>query len=158
MLKWLKRKGLRLYARIVREKKPSEFVARGWAIGMFVGCAVPFGFQLVLSIPLSIWLKGSRIGAVVGTLITNPVTIFFIYPAQCWVADHLLLDGNLSYSRLSDIEWDFETVVALGAETFEAFIIGGVLLALVMTPLTYWAVLKLVRRYRAKHSVKGGRK
>lgn len=156
MLNWLKRKGLRLYARIVRERKPPEFIARGWAIGMFIGCSVPFGFQLVLSVPLSIWFKGSRIGAVVGTFITNPLTIFVIYPAQCWLADHLLLGGNLSYSRLTQIEWDFETVVALGTETFEAFILGGLLLAAVTTPVTYWAVLKIVRRYRVRRTGLGG--
>lgn len=158
MLNWLKRKGLRLYIRIVREKKPPEFIARGWAVGMFIGCAVPFGFQLVISVPLAIWLKGSRVGAVLGTLITNPFTIFIIYPFQSWVADQLLLGGNLSYSRLAQTEWDFETVMALGAETFEAFILGGVMLALVMTPLTYLTVLKIVRRYRAHALKRGGRR
>lgn len=157
MLQWLKKKGLRLYARIVREKQPPEFIARGWAIGMFIGCAVPFGFQLVLSVPLSIWLKGSRIGAVVGTFITNPFTILFIYPAQCWVADHLLMGGNLSYSRLAGVEWDFNSVMALGAETFGAFILGGLLFAAVMTPITYIAVLQIVRGYRARRARSGGR-
>ena len=66
---WLKWKGLRLYARMVRERKPPEFIARGWALGIFVGCAVPFGFQLVVSVPLSFFLKCSKVGAVVGTLI-----------------------------------------------------------------------------------------
>ena len=148
MLKWLKRKALALYTRIVREKKPPEFVARGWALGMFIGCAVPFGLQLVISVPLAFCIKASRVGATIGTFITNPFTIFVIYPVQCWVADRLLLDGNLSYDRLSGVEWNFESIAALGSETLEAFFLGGLLFAVVLTPITYFTVLQLVKGYR----------
>ena len=150
VLKWLKKKALVLYVHMVREKKPPEFIARGWAIGMFIGCSVPFGFQLVVSVPLSFLLKGSRIGATLGTFITNPFTIFIIYPIQCCVADRLFFGGNLSYDRLAGMEWTFESVKALGTEAFWAFLIGGLLFALVMTPLTYFMVLRLVRRYRER--------
>ncbi len=150
MLRWFKKKFLLLYVRIVREKRPSEFIARGWAIGMFIGCAIPFGFQLIIAVPLSFLLKGSRIGATVGTFITNPFTIFIIYPAQSWVADRLFLGGNLSYDRLTGMEWTYESVKALGAEALGAFLLGGLLLALIMTPLTYFMVLRLVRRHRER--------
>ena len=148
MFKWLKKKALSLYASVVREKKPPEFIARGWAIGMFIGCSVPFGFQLVISVPLSFWLKGSRIGATVGTFITNPLTIFFIYPVQCWVADRLFLSGGLSYSNLAGTEWSLEAVAALGSETLKAFFLGGLLFAVILSPITYFTVLHLVRGYR----------
>ena len=148
MWQWFKSKCSALYSRIVREKKPPEFIARGWAIGMFIGCSVPFGFQLVLSVPLSFWLKGSRIGATVGTFITNPLTIFFIYPVQCWVADRLFLSGGLSYNQLASTEWNFEAVAALGTETLKAFFLGGLLFAIILTPITYFTVLQLVKGYR----------
>ena len=148
MWQWLKIKSEALYSRMVREKKPPEFIARGWAIGMFIGCSVPFGFQLVLSVPLAFLLKGSRIGATIGTFITNPLTIFFIYPLQCWVADRLFLSGGLSYSRLVETEWTFDAVKALGSETLKAFFIGGLLFAVVLTPITYFTVQQLVKGYR----------
>ena len=150
MWEWIKRKGSYLYARIVREKKSPEFIARGWAIGMFIGCSVPFGFKLFLSVPLSFWLRGSRVGATIGTFITNPLTIFFIYPMQCWVADRLFLAGGLSYSRLVGTEWNFEAVAALGSEALKAFFLGGLLFAVVLTPITYFTVLQLVKGYRRK--------
>ena len=148
MFKWLRKKALSLYASVVLEKKPPDFIARGWAVGMFVGCAVPFGFQLVISVPLAFCLKGSRIGATVGTFITNPFTIFFIYPVQCWVADRLFLAGGLSYSKLAGTEWSFEAVAELGSETLRAFFLGGILFAVILTPITYFTVLHLVRGYR----------
>ena len=59
----VRRKALRLYLRIVHEKATPEYIARGWAIGMFYGCLIPFGLQLALSIPTAFLLKGSKVGA-----------------------------------------------------------------------------------------------
>ncbi len=160
---WIRRKGVWLYGRIVREKASEEYIARGWAIGMFYGCLIPFGLQLICSIPTSFLLKGSKVGATLGTLITNHVTIFFIYPAQCF-AGGKLLGNSFTFaevkSAFADVlkNQDFETLFHLGGDLVAAFFIGGALLALVMTPLTYFFVLNLVRTYRARKARKSAAK
>lgn len=152
---FLKQKYLRICAKMVREKVPPEYVARGWAIGMFYGCLIPFGLQLILSVPTALLLKGSKVGAVLGTLITNHFTIFVIYPAQCWLGNHLI-GGSLSYSAassaLADVvkEQSFESLFRIGGELVASFFIGGAILTAVMTPITYYSVLALVRRRRAR--------
>ena len=138
-----------LCARMAAEKGSPEYVARGWALGMFIGCSVPFGLQLLISVPLAFTLKAGKIGAVAGTFITNPVTIFFLYPAQTWAADKLL-GGNLSYDKLEGLEWSWRTITALGADVFAAFFLGGFILAMILSPATYFAVRALVRRRRAR--------
>ena len=151
--RYLYRKWLMLYSKIVREKASPEYIARGWAIGMFFGCFIPFGLQLVCSIPTAFLLKGSKIGATLGTLITNHFTIFIIYPAQCWVGSHLL-GGTLSYhaieTAMADVlkEQSYEALMKIGGELVAAFFLGGALLSVIMTPLTYWFVKNLVIRYR----------
>lgn len=153
--KYLKRKYLSLYAKMVREKASPEFIARGWAIGMFYGCAIPFGFQLVLSIPTAFLLKGSKIGSVVGTLITNHFTIFLIYPVQCYVGNKLI-GGHLSWAEVKDAmsalvnEQSYSKLFSLGGDLAASFFVGGGLLAAVMTPLTYYGVKALVIRRRRK--------
>ena len=147
-------KSLKAYCRELREKVvhdplPPEDVAAGWALGMFVGCAIPFGLQLVVSVPLALMMRVSKVGATVGTRITNPVTIFFIYPAQTWLVNRLLFDGSLSFSRLVEVEWTWESVRKLGAEAMASFFLGGFFLAIVLTPITYCVVKRLVIRYRA---------
>ena len=67
------------YMKAVRDKGTPEYIARGWAIGMFVGFAIPFGLQLAISIPLSFLMKGSKLGSILGTFTTNHFTIFIIY-------------------------------------------------------------------------------
>jgi len=161
-IKW---KWKRFVARMARDKAPPEFVARGWAIGMFYGCVIPFGFQLMLSIPTAMLLKGSKVGATLGTLITNHFTIFLIYPAQCWAGNLVLkacgvpvtpvreivarLDVTGAQSMLSSEFW--QGLVALGGNILVPFFIGGFLLAALCVPPTYWGVLAFVRRRRLRH-------
>ena len=150
-----KRYLIRLYARIVREKASPEYIARGWAIGMFYGCLIPFGFQLLCSIPTAFLLKGSKIGASVGTLITNHFSVFIIYPAQCYVG-LLLMGKTRSIAELKEIMTgvihasSYEALWGIGTELVAAFFIGGGILTAIMTPITYFFVKSLVVKYRAK--------
>lgn len=139
-----------LREKIVKEPLSPNRVAAGWALGMFVGCSIPFGLQLIISVPLAIMMRVSKIGATVGTLITNPVTIFFIYPAQTYVMNLILFDGSLSFDRLMGLEWTWETVRKLGTEAMASFFIGGFVLAIILTPITYFIVKSIVVRHRAK--------
>ena len=126
----LKRKCLFLYMKIVREKASPEYIARGWAIGMFFGCLIPFGFQLICSLPAAFLLKGSKIGATFGTL------------------------SDLTYpgvkEALRDVlhRQDMDSLLGIGWDLIEAFFIGGLLLTVLMTPLTYYGVKFAVVRYR----------
>ncbi len=152
---WCKRKYVYFYSKILKEKASPEYIARGWAIGMFCGCLIPFGLQLVVSIPASFLLKGSKIGATLGTLLTNHFTIFIIYPVQCYVGSKLM-GGDLSYAKVNEVmqdvlkHQDYATLFGLGWTLTASFFIGGAILTAVMTPLTYWGILKLVRRHRAR--------
>jgi len=160
--RYLRRKTVWLYAKIVREKASPEYIARGWAIGMFFGCLSPFGAQLIFSIPTALLLKGSKIGATLGTLLTNHFTIFIIYPAQCFVGNWLLR-GDLSYAKIrqemhaminiAETEGmiaGFRKLLVLGWEFAAPFFVGGALLTAIMTPLTYCFVKRLVVRYRSR--------
>ena len=158
-MSWISRQWQRLREKIVREQATPDFIARGWAIGMFYGCAIPFGFQLILSIPTAIVLKGSKIGATVGTFVTNHFSIFIIYPVQCWLGNRLL-GGDLSYGAISHAlrdlvkEQSWDALARIGGELVAAFLVGGLLFAAVFTPLTYLGVRALVRRHRARKAAR----
>ena len=151
----LKRWWIRLYAKMVLEKASPEYIARGWAIGMFYGCLIPFGFQLICSIPTSFLLKGSKVGATLGTLITNHFSIFIIYPLQCYVGNKII-GGNLSYidvkQALADLlkNQDYSTLFSMGIDLIVSFCVGGALFTAVMTPLTYFVVKALVTARRKR--------
>ena len=133
-----------LKSKMVRERMSPNRVAAGWAIGMFVGCAIPFGLQLIVSIPLAIATGTSKVGATVATFVTNPVTIFFIYPAQTWVVYRILFGADPELPS----EWTFESVKSLAGGTIASFFIGGVALGLVLSPVMFFTARKTIVRYR----------
>ena len=151
----IKRWWVRLYSKMVSEKATPQYIARGWAIGMFYGCLIPFGFQLILSIPSSFLLKGSKIGATFGTLLTNHFTIFIIYPLQCLVGNHVI-GGNLSYDAVNEAMQNvlklqnYSALLELGRDLLISFFVGGALLTLIMTPITYFLVLNMVKTHRRR--------
>ena len=135
-------------------------VAAGWAWGMFVGCTVPFGLQLLVSIPVAAAAKISKIGAAAATFVTNPVTIVFIYPAQCWVGSRLIgaplgweyLSGEV-LERLRRASFfsreGLDAIMELGGRVVGGFLAGGLLLAAMLVPPTYFAVLRAARARQA---------
>ena len=152
-LKTFKRMLRYYYLRAVREKGTPEYIARGWAIGMFVGFVMPFGLQLIVSIQLAFLMKGSKLGATIGTMTTNHFTIWLIYPFQCWLGG-LLIGHNRSFEEVSrqlDLvirNQDYETLFGLGKSLIVAFFVGGFLLAAVSTPICYILSKKIVIGYR----------
>ena len=87
-----------------------------------------------------------------------------IYPAQCWVGNKVLelfgrdvmsvekIVADLKHvGGLSMFSGEFwSSLGQLGSGVMASFFIGGALLALVCTPLTYWGVLRSVQRRRAR--------
>ena len=140
----------RLRRHIVKEKLPPEDIAAGWALGMFIGCSIPFGLQLIIAIPLAMMMRVSKLGATLGTFITNPATIFIIYPAQTFIVNKLLFGGSLTFSRLMETEWSWQAVRKLGAQVMASFFLGGILFAIIMTPLTYFFIKRIVVRHRER--------
>lgn len=146
-------------AKMVSEKASPQFVARGWAIGMFCGCVIPFGVQIAIAIPLAWILRGSKIGATLGTFISNHLTIFVLYPVQCYLGSLILL-RPLAYATIHNkmqriIElrsWD--ALFSLGSELCAAFLVGGLLFAAILTPITYIGVRNFIIHYRAHIAAK----
>jgi len=153
---YIKEKFKLLYNKMVGEEASSSYIARGWAIGMFFGCSIPFGVQLMLSIPCAFILKGSKIGATIGTFITNHFSIFIIYPLQTY-GGAKLIGLPLSYDDIKSAmmevieKQNYETLLSLGVDIAIAFAVGGLVMALVFTPITYFGVKYLVDKYRAKN-------
>ena len=146
-------RSLRAYLRDLREKMvrdplPPEDVAAGWALGVFVGFSIPFGLQLLVSVPLALMMRVSKIGATLGTFVTNPATIFFIYPAQTWAVYNLVF-GNREMDELPT-EWTRQAVMSYSGPVIISFFLGGLALALVFSPITYHVVKHIVIRYRRR--------
>ena len=137
-----------LREKMVRDPLPPEDVAAGWALGVFIGFSIPFGLQLIVSVPLALMMRVSKVGATLGTFVTNPATIFFLYPAQTWVVYNLLF-GSREMGELPT-EWTRQAVMALSGPVIISFFLGGLALAMVLSPVTYHVVKQIVIRQRRR--------
>ncbi len=145
------------YLKIVRGDGSPEYIARGWSLGVFIGCVVPVFCQLYVAVPLSFLLKASKFGAIAGTFITTPPTAIVIYPIQIWIGDRLI-GGNLTFAGIKDAtvqmlaHGNFRAFAALGGEMIAAFFVAGLLWGVIMAPSVYFLVRSLVKRYRASRA------
>jgi len=163
-----------IYVKLVKQAGTPDYIARGVAIGLMVGMVIPFGLQIPVAIALAFLLKAAKIPAFACTWVTNHITIFFIYPVQCWIGSYLI--GNpLSFevieeklkvithgpswtSELFDgkIIMAFETLFkqfitsfeALGGQIVASFFVGGFLFGTILAVPGYFLSLYWVKQYR----------
>jgi uncharacterized protein (DUF2062 family) len=143
------------YHKILRERGTPDFIARGWAAGLFVNFFIPCFFQIVTAIPLAFLFKGSRIAAVMATFISNNFTIPLIYPVQCYIGGYLICKP-LRYEQiktaLSGIITNpsYESIYQLGMHLVLSFFAGGTLLGVITAISGYFIAHHLTAEYQQK--------
>jgi len=143
------------YYKILKERGTPDFVARGWAIGLFVNFFIPVMFQTAAAIPLAFVFRGSRIAAFVGTFITNNFTLPLIYPLQCYIGGYLICNP-LRYeyikSALKEIirNPSYAEIFQLGKQLVLAFFAGGALLGVVSAIIGYLIAHRLTLEHQKK--------
>ena len=126
--------------RLMRLRDSPNHIARGMALGLFLGMTPTFGFQMALAFFVALLLRENKISAVIGVWITNPVTAPFIYGLEYETGRVLLgmphpnMPLQYNYHFLTQIGW--EVLVPLG--------FGSLLFAIVTAALGYALTLHLV--------------
>lgn len=142
-----------IYVKLVKQAGSPDYIARGVAIGLMVGMVIPFGLQIPIAIALAFLLKAAKIPAFACTWVTNHITVFFIYPVQCWIGSYLI--GNPL--QLEKVEKQLEAVInertwaslsALGGQLIASFFAGGFLFGIILAVPGYFFSLYWVKQYR----------
>lgn len=152
------------YLKIIRLKGDPETLARGIAIGVFIGITPTLPLHTILIILFAYLLRGNTIAALVASaLVSNPLTFLPQY-YLAWKMGNLLLPGHLSWQKIreilaviqSDIGFG-ETLSALRLLSYDAItvlLVGGIILALPPTLLVYPYSRKLFTAIHAKRRQK----
>jgi uncharacterized protein (DUF2062 family) len=144
----------RLYLKLIRHPGTPESIGRGIAAGLFSAFMLPAG-HMFLAFLLAMLVRGARGAAMLATWITNPLTIPFIYPVQCYLGS-LLLGNPLSYGLIKQrVLRALENPSAaqfreLGGELIAAFFTGGALLGITAALPGFFAATAMTRRHRAR--------
>ncbi len=165
--KW--RRSIRyLYIRFIRLQGDPIAIARGVAIGVFVGITPTIPLSTISAIVLAMALRGSKIAALLCTFaVSNPVTFIPQYYFS-WKIGNFLTPSDLLWERIS-LEVDFimqgasfsECLTAigrLGYETIIGMVLGGCVLAAPFTVVSYFAALRFFKTLDEKRQERRMRK
>jgi uncharacterized protein (DUF2062 family) len=153
------------YLRIIRLQGDPHVLARGVAIGIFVGITPTIPLHTILAITLAFILRSSKIAALLFTVIvSNPFTIFFQYYLS-WRLGTWLTFRDLSWEEIQAVldlisaHTGFrQTVIALsdlGQDALLVLLVGGTSLALPFALVGYLLAYHLFTRLQKSKKNKG---
>ncbi len=153
------------YLRFLRLKGDPDSIARGVALGVFIGLTPTLPLHTILILIGSPLVRGNLIAALLAaTAVSNPLTFFFQYYAA-WKLGNLLLPCDISWQTIGDVltlitsgdasfRASLNAVTHLGGKTLVTLLAGGLLLALPAAIAGYYLSFRLVIKVRKKRSQK----
>ena len=155
------------YIRFIRLQGDPEFLARGTALGVFIGITPTIPFHTVLALTISYIFRASRIAALLATVaVSNPITFFFQYYFS-WRIGTWLTGSDLSWDRInavleilishSGFKAGISALGSLGWSTITALVLGGCLLAAPFALISYFFSLRffsIIKNKREKRKLK----
>jgi len=122
--------------------RPDE-TARGLAIGVFIGFLPIIGFQVIVAVTISLFVRASKVAAAVGTHVTNPWTTLPIlvldYYVGCLVLGRHACLPQLNFSS-------FHSLLTCGKDILVPMFVGGVLLGALCSVLSYFGMKRLLQK------------
>lgn len=129
-----------LLLRLLRLRAQPDEIAKGFALGIFIGMTPTIGFQMVIAIFFAMLLRENKIAAALGVWVSNPLTAPFIYALEYETGRFILgmervhLPAQLSADAVGQLSYDLMLPMFFGS------LIYGLLLAAVC----YALVLRMV--------------
>ena len=132
--------------RMVRLPGTPHSIAAGFAAGAAVSFTPFMGLHFVLGAILAYFLRGNLIASAIGTAIGNPWTFPFI-----WLAIYEVCVSILPVGAASPVEWDLMSLSYLWEHLDDVLVpmmIGGLILSLIVWPLFYFPLVRLISGLR----------
>ena len=148
------------YLKFIRLRGEPRHLARGVALGVFIGITPTIPLHTILILLMAFILRTSKISALLASwVVSNPLTIPAQYYFSWWVGKRLF-PGNLSWHRINAVLKNIEAgsgfmatinhIAALGTKAIAAMLAGGCLLALPFTVAGYFISLNIFQKIEAR--------
>lgn len=111
-----------------------NFIAKGIAIGVFVGITPTIPLHTGIALALAFIFKASKPAAVIGVWVGNPVTVPFFYMGSYKI-------GTFFIGKTTELNKSFLTIQELlhhGVNTTLTMILGGVILGILPAIAAYF--------------------
>lgn len=143
------------WLRAVRSAHGARYLAGGLALGVFLGCIPTFFIHVPIAWVIAALLRVSRLGAVVGVFISNPITAVplytFTFVVGQWMwppaAGHVLAD-------LGAILKDPVLLGTLGAPDLMRWMLGSSAVGILLGGLTFEGTRRWAKGYMARRDAR----
>ncbi|WP_462323502.1 DUF2062 domain-containing protein [Desulfoplanes sp.] len=139
------------YLKILRIKAPPHSIGLGMAIGVFVGCLPLIPFQTVIALALAFGLRCSKIAAAIGTWVSNPANVVFMY-FFLYKIGRFFVPG--SAQGLDPKHLALSDMLASGWHLVMVMSVGGLIVGLPAAVVTYFVTIRLVLLYHKKRAAR----
>ena len=140
------------YLRFIRLRGEPHELALGMALGVFSGMMPIIPFHMALGVALALIFKGSKITAMLGTWISNPLSWYFLYYLNYKIGALVLglsNDNNIVESLMGSFRNGEEgmalilNIVHASSTIIGAFAIGGLIMGAIAFTPAYFISLRL---------------
>jgi uncharacterized protein (DUF2062 family) len=116
------------------------------AIGVFAGMLPIIPFQTALALALALLVRGSKITAMIGTWVSNPLNWYLIYFMDYKLGAVILglPEKNRGFASVmtalqqgDDGMAVVKTLLGAGGPIMAAFLLGGLILGVILAPISY---------------------
>lgn len=131
---------------LMQIKDNPEPIARGFALGSFVGMMPIPGFQMLVSISVASIFRMNRAAACLAVLKTNLVTGAFIFAFNYWLGK-TLFGIKANFNMPQKLSFGFiKSLMAAGPDVFFAMTAGGLISGTLIAILSYFLIRKFFRK------------
>jgi uncharacterized protein (DUF2062 family) len=141
--------------KILRLKAKPWRIALSLALGVFIGLAIPIGFQTIIVVPIALLLQCNILLATTATLVSNPFTVLPLYYLNFKVGE-IITTLSISDSQIESIITNptWVNIQEIGYDAIILFFSGSFLQGTVLGVATYLGSLSLIKWYRKRKELK----
>lgn len=148
------------YLRFLRLQGDPREIARGVAVGVFIGITPTIPLHTILILFFALFLRASKLaGILAGCVVSNPLTFFFQYYLS-WRIGTALFPYELSWQRIHELmsvisghssyQETFSEISKMGWNAVIVMVGGGAVLALPFTIVSYFLSLYFYQSLRKR--------
>ena len=130
-----------LYLRFIRLRGSAEEVARGMALGIFIGMTPTMGIQMPIAFFAAMLLKENKLAAMLGVWISNPVTALPLYTFNFQLGKYVLGTPDLAMPHFSSLQ----EILKLGHDFILPLAVGSIIAGTVAAGVAYIITLNVYR-------------
>ncbi len=131
-------------------KDKPESIARGFALGSFIGMMPIPGFQMMVALATATVFKINRKSACFAVFNTNMATGLFVFAFNFWLGKKIL-GLNTEFSMPDKLSFGFiNAVINSGFDVFISLVLGGCITGIFAAAISYWIIKRILKKRSMK--------